>query len=160
MSLYLASDTVGSFLIDATVSNLIGEPFFGGNVSAISPNGTFLDIEISVGNQTVVSGRKISIGSTDNEIEIALEQFLPSLTPYNISLSASLSSLNGSIYTAATELVRLPRRTDGGSSTRLDHLYGGISTQKGNKTEWNLVFPYTYYGDYTHKLLDIYKEMS
>lgn len=150
MSLYLESDSIGSFLVDTSISYIVGRPYLNGNNSR-HVNQTTLEIKISFGNSTTLdmNTTSVGIGSTDQEIQFDLEQFPPSLTPYNVTLQGSLPYSNGARYAASTQFVRLPRRTDGGSATRLDNLYGGLSVVKGNETEWSLIFPYTYYGEYT-----------
>lgn len=147
MSLYLESDTAGSLLVDASTSHLVGRPYSAGNNST-SPSSTKIDIHITASNSTIhfAKATSVEVNSLNNEIPIELDHFAPSLTQYNITIKVSPYHSNGTIYTATTQLIRLPQRTDGGSVTRLDHLYGGLSVLKGNETDWSLIFPYTYYG--------------
>lgn len=91
----------------------------------------------------------INVDSTNNEIPISLGQFPPSFDPYQIEITGTLLDDNETVYSAATQLFRLPMRTDGGSVTRLDNLHGGISVKKANASEWMMLFPYTYYGRWT-----------
>ncbi|GAB7354129.1 hypothetical protein MBLNU459_g4692t1 [Dothideomycetes sp. NU459] len=146
MSLYLDSDAAGSLLVDASISHLVGEPYHSSNIST-SHTKSQLHIRITTGNATVhsVKTSTIEVDSINNEIPISLDQFPPSLIPYNITIKASPTHSNRTVYTATTQLIRLPHRLDGGSTTKLDNLYGGLSVLKGNETEWSLIFPYTYY---------------
>jgi hypothetical protein len=151
MSIYLASDSDGSLLVDAAVSYLTGEKLPSTKSSLDSlVHRSYLSIKVTSDGKPVFLGKKeqqISLDTRDNEIDVSLEQFPPRLTPYNITLIATLGHGNKkTTFVATTELYRLPQRTDGGSSTRLDHLYGGLAVVKGEETEWAPIFPYTYYG--------------
>ncbi|QKX54849.1 uncharacterized protein TRUGW13939_01938 [Talaromyces rugulosus] len=150
MSIYLGSDYDGSLLVDAAVSYLTGEklPSTKSSVDSLVHR-SYLSIKVTSDGKPIFLGKKeqqISLDTRDNEIDISLEQFPPRLTPYNITLIATLGHGNKkTTFVATTELYRLPQRTDGGSSTRLDHLYGGLAVVKGEETEWTPIFPYTYY---------------
>ncbi|KKY15758.1 putative glycoside hydrolase subgroup catalytic core [Phaeomoniella chlamydospora] len=147
MTLYLDTDTEGSFLVDAGISYLVGQPYTAAHLSYGQKNkSTKLKLEItSNGEKLSLNDSLIEVDTVDNEIIIDLALFPPASEPYNISVSASPVHGNGTVFTATTELLRLPSRDDGGSVTRLDNLYGGLSVRKGNETEWSLIFPYTYY---------------
>ena len=138
MHLYLDSDTDGSFLIDAGISNQVGEPYESGNSSGPA----ILQVSIA-SNSRVLANTTVVIGSVNNEVNVSFSYFPPSVDPYSITLKGTLGS---QAYEASTQLTRLPSRTDGGSVTRLDNLYGGLSVKKGNETGWTLLYPYTYYG--------------
>lgn len=151
MSLYLDSDHVGSLLIDASLSYLVGEPFITGNNSSAVQKKTELDIQIASENSSlpVIYKGLMDVDSVNNEISVSLDQFPPSLNPYDIVITASIPWKNQTLYSARTQLLRLPSRTDGGSITKLDNLYGGLSVLKGNETKFSLIFPYTYYGEFS-----------
>ncbi|OKL56298.1 hypothetical protein UA08_08550 [Talaromyces atroroseus] len=147
MSIYLESDYEGSLLIDATVSYLTGDPL-PDTFSSSSSKGSILSIEIiSDGASIAPKQQSVVVGSSDNEILMSFDKFPPRSTPYNITVRASLSHGNSKSisFEASTELYRLPQRTDGGSATHLDHLYGGLAVVKGDQTAWTPIFPYTYY---------------
>ena len=149
MSLYLDSDHIGSFLVDASLSYLVGQPFIAANTSGFNETKSGLKIQITTRNYSVpaILEAMVDVGSVNNEIPISLDIFPPSLSPYEIILTASDPDTNQTIYSAKTELLRLPSRKDGGSVTKLDNLYGGLSVLKGNESEFSLIFPYTYYGE-------------
>ncbi|KUL83931.1 hypothetical protein ZTR_06824 [Talaromyces verruculosus] len=86
------------------------------------------------------------MGSRNKEVPISFETLEPRLTPYIITAVGILShGDHETMYEASTELYRLPQRTDGGSATRLDHLYGSLGVIRKNETDWKPIFPYTYY---------------
>lgn len=148
MNIYLESDSQGSLLVDATVSYLTGEPLPYTDIS-FSGEQAKLSFNISCDGIPLISRpESISVGSSNNEIPISFETLQPRLTPYNITTVGVLSHGNHkTIFKASTELYRLPQRKDGGSATRLDHLYGSLSVIKKNQTDWKPIFPYTYYGE-------------
>lgn len=147
MTLYLDSDLDGSFLVDASISDLVGEPYYGAGNSSYHGK-TDLDLQITINNSTrlLLNSTSVKVGTVDNEIGFSLSQLPASLEPYNITVRGSLRYDKGVSYRATTEVLRLPHKADGGSTTRLDNLYGGLSVLKRNETEWSLIFPYTYYG--------------
>lgn len=148
MSIYLESDSQGSLLVDATVSYLTGEPL-PITYSSFNDEQARLSLNISCDGVPLISkSESISMGSRDNEIPIIFETLSPRLKPYNITAVGILShGDHETIFEASTELYRLPQRTDGGSATRLDHLYGSLGIIKKNQTDWKPIFPYTYYGE-------------
>lgn len=153
MNLYLESETIGSFLIESSISYLVGQPY-AQFINSSYGNKTELEISIVVNNTTKVSinTTSVEIGKT-SEIYFDLGQLSANSAGYTVTIQGSLPHSESSLYTATTELLYLPRRTDGGSVTRIDNLYGGLSVLKGNDTEWSLIFPYTYYGKPNNYLL-------
>lgn len=88
--------------------------------------------------------------STGSLFDFDLSGFKPSLVPYNISLVAMGPDTHA--FTASTQIWRLPSRTDGGSITKVDSLYGGLllmSTATSDDRAWTPIFPYSYYLDGT-----------
>lgn len=148
MNIYLESDNQGSFLVDASISYLVGQTY-PATSSPSSYNNAELSLEILVNGSSIeVSDQaSISIGTVNNELVFDLEQFPASLYPLNVTIHGTLTQANDTVFTASTKLYKLPKRTDGGSVTRLDNLYGGLSVRKGVETEWSLIFPFTYYGE-------------
>lgn len=157
MNIYLESDSQGSLLIDAAISYLTGEPL--PSVATLSQNSErfSLSLVITSGGASIISHHQsVAVGSSDNEIPITFDKVPPQMTPYNISVVGTLSHGNNkTTFSATTELYRLPQRTDGGSVTRLDHLYGGLSVIKGSQTEWKPLFPYTYYGEFWYTRIQL-----
>lgn len=90
------------------------------------------------------------MNSTGTLFDFHLSEFEPAFTPYNISIVAIGPGTH--IYTASTQLSRLPRRKDGGSVTKIDSLYGGLLVKttlstNSNDGAWVPLFPYSYYLD-------------
>ncbi|KAE9976952.1 hypothetical protein EG328_002345, partial [Venturia inaequalis] len=150
MNIYLESDVQGSFLVDASISYLVGQQFPAANSSSSYKSAELL-VEILVNGDSIKPGNRTSIGidTARNEILFSLESFPATLVPYNVTATGTLSSSNHTVFTATTKLYKLPSRTDGGSVTRLDNLYGGLSVRKGVETDWSLIFPFTYYVQWT-----------
>ncbi|QDS68270.1 hypothetical protein FKW77_010634 [Venturia effusa] len=98
---------------------------------------------------TSVNQTSVNVNTVNNEIHLSLEPFPAALHPYNVTVFGTLSQSNATVFTASTQLYKLPSRVDGGSVTRLDNLYGGLSVRKGAETEWSLIFPFTYYVQWT-----------
>ncbi|KAI0129195.1 hypothetical protein BJ170DRAFT_363245 [Xylariales sp. AK1849] len=145
MSIYLDTDVAGSLLIDAGISDQVGQPLPLRNVSYPSQNSSTLKVEI-VWDGKLLNTTSVTVGSTDSEVPIALEVFPGSTSAYNISVKATLN--NETVYTATTELFRLPNPDDYGSISRIDNLYGGLWVQRDDE-DWRHIFPYTYYVQWT-----------
>ncbi|TID17375.1 putative glycoside hydrolase subgroup catalytic core [Venturia nashicola] len=150
MNIYLESDTQGSFLVDASISNLVGQQYPAAN-STGSYKSAKLSLEILINGSSIKfpNQTSISVDTVKNEIVFSLGQFPATLKPYNVTIYGTLPHSNGTVFTASTKLYKLPDRTDGGSVTRLDNLYGGLSVRKGVETKWSLIFPFTYYVQWT-----------
>ncbi|KAK9777613.1 putative Glycoside hydrolase subgroup catalytic core [Seiridium cardinale] len=141
MSIYLETDEEASLLVDAGISDQIGQPLpYNYTVSTKYVTST-LSVDILVGN-TTVGNTSISIGSTDVEVPIDLRQFTAGLDGIYISIKATLGGAQ--TYEASTELFKLPSPEGYGSVSRLDNLYGGLWVQRDGEA-WQHIFPYTYY---------------
>ncbi|KAJ5945797.1 hypothetical protein N7454_002636 [Penicillium verhagenii] len=144
MSLYTASDEKGSFIIDAGISYINGDPL--GSAAATAEHGSeHLKIEISVEGSQWSVHNTVSIGSSSTEVNFSLLDLPPRFEAYNVTLKATLPGSHQS-YTATTSLYHLPTRTDGGSITKVDSLYGGLSVQsQTDSSTWTPLLPYSYY---------------
>ena len=90
----------------------------------------------------------VKLNSNGTLFDFNLIEFEPRVEPYEISLMARAS--DGSSYMASTQILRLPSRTDGGSVTKIDSLYGGLLVKAPSTSvqdAWKPVFPYSYYLD-------------
>ncbi|KAF7518260.1 hypothetical protein G7054_g13524 [Neopestalotiopsis clavispora] len=141
MSIYLETDQEASLLIDAGISNQVGQPLpanytgpYGNATSELNVNVIF--------NGTIINTVTVEIGSSDVEVPLELGQFATSLDALNISVQATLDG--SSTYQASTELFKLPTPDNYGSVSRLDSLYGGLWVQRDDE-DWKHIFPYTYY---------------
>ena len=154
MNLYTADDVAGSFIIDAPISNVHGIPYYNttgslqnnGSVSSEPFTTLYVDIFDAASGNPLISGANITVNSTGNEFEFSLSNFTAQTTAHNIVLY-SASQDGNQTYNATAQLYRLPSREDGGSITKLDHLYGGLMVQNylENSTVWSPLFPYSYY---------------
>lgn len=152
MNLYLASDTYGTFIIDAPVSYLVGESYDNTTISNNNLTAAFNDIfiEITVDESGLVlrNFQNVTVNSTSNEFVVDITKLAPRLEPYSITVVGA-SSDGAQSYVGTTQLFRLPDRSDGGSVVKLDTLYGGIMVpeRSTNCTIWTPIFPYSFYGE-------------
>lgn len=139
MSIYLDTDSTASLLVDAEVSNQLGEPISDAFLTTPAQS---LKVDI-VSDTTVLGSATLQVGSTENEVPINLSGLTPSLDSYNLTIKATLG--NSTVYTAYTSFSYLPYPSNYGSVSRLDNLYGGLYAQRGSNSSWTQIFPYTYY---------------
>lgn len=152
MSLYLASETSGEFIVDAAISNLVGQPMNISNAitsqTADGSKANTLSISITVSStgQKLVSGASIPINTTSNQIPFKLVNLSPQMEPFAITLTA-ISADGTMAHTAKTQLSFLPLRTDGGSVAKVDSLFHGMLVQpyNTNSSEFVPIFPYSFY---------------
>ncbi|KAH6684292.1 hypothetical protein B0J14DRAFT_572569 [Halenospora varia] len=151
MNIYLGSEDYASFIVDAPITYMHGEAYyntsFNKQTNETKPFTTlFIDISVDDTGLDLVSFGNVSVNSTSNEFIFSLAKFTPQFEPYNISIIGSSGDGNHS-YVATTQLYVLPDRTDGGSTVKIDNLYGGLLVQNfsTNTSEWTPFFPYTYY---------------
>ncbi|RJE22695.1 hypothetical protein PHISCL_04956 [Aspergillus sclerotialis] len=144
MSLYTAEDEAGSVIVDAGISYMYGERFEGNHAGE-------LEVEIVIEGSKDRAVHTVPLNSSSNEIGLSLAALQPRFEPYNLTLTASVvdgdRGRHRRVYSATTELYRKPMRTDGGSITKLDSLYGGLLVQEymtGSKT-WTPILPYSFY---------------
>ncbi|CAG8976492.1 hypothetical protein HYALB_00005989 [Hymenoscyphus albidus] len=150
MNLYLAGETYASFIIDAPLSYMHGGSFVNftfnkaDNITS-SFSKLFIDASLFDGFD-LIAGRNISVNSTGNEFVFSLSGLTPRLEKHEVVLTGA--SVDGAqFYVANTGFYYLPTRTDGGSVTKVDSLYGGLMVQDylSNSTAWTSLFPYTFY---------------
>lgn len=194
MSLYLAADKTGSFLIDTSVcpcsceartivnsrfwlmrkqiSYTHGEPIKAGN-GQLFTNGTILQtvtgtneqntnltarsatkfgnggpilsatIVLSDTGQKLLSNVQVPLDKANNEFQFPLTGFAPSKRPYKVTLSVVTSY--GQAFEATTTLQHLPNPDTSTSVTKIDYLYGGLLARAGGTSNWESVFPYSFY---------------
>ena len=148
MSLYLAHDTGASVVVDAVLSHVRGEAYV--NDSEDEENGFraglgvfSVDVKVTESGRALVSGARVPINTTENEIEFSLQDIPARQLPYDISITATTES-GTHVYRTSTKLNRLPPpNTNSSSVSILDNLYGGMLIQSGK--EWKPVFPFSYY---------------
>lgn len=138
MSFYTSDDETGSFIVDASISYINGQPFQGASNASDAASDP-ISIAISGANTFIVNST-IMVNSTGNEISFSLPAFTPQAQPYSISMTAHIG---GQSYGATTYLNVVPARSDGGSMVKLDSLYGGLMVQDSGS--WSPFFPYSFY---------------
>jgi hypothetical protein len=150
-NLYLAGEQYASFIIDAPVSYLNGHDFvnttFNKQDNFTSPFSTlFIDVSVADSGLDLISGQNITINTSNNELGFSLSSLTARLEPYEVVITGA-SGDGAQFYTATTQLYFIPARTDGGSVTKIDNLYGGLLVQNylSNSTSWTALFPYTFY---------------
>lgn len=140
MNLYTPGDDKGSFIVDAEISYIHGEP-----LETEDHGSQGLHIEISVEEAQLHLTHSVTVNTSSNELEFPLQGLAPRFEPYRVNLKATRQD-GSRAYTATTELYHLPERTDGGSITKLDSLYGGLLVQDSTKdSSWTPLLPYSYY---------------
>ncbi|KAF4781637.1 hypothetical protein HER10_EVM0001418 [Colletotrichum scovillei] len=147
LSIYLETDATASLLIDAAVSNQVGSPLpvgYGSNYT--NSTSKPLTVEILLG-EDVLATEEVALGSRDNEVDLPLDSLTPRMEAYNITIRTKLDSSH--VYEGWTEFPYLPYPEDYGSVSRIDNLYGGLLAQRGKDADWDLIFAYTYYTQWT-----------
>jgi len=140
MNLYTAADDKGIFIVDAEISYIHGEP-----LEAKDHDSQSLQIELSVDETQLHLKYSVPVNTSSNELDFPLQDLVPRFEPYRVTLKAKHQD-GTRAYTAITELYHLPERTDGGSITKLDNLYGGLLVQDNTKdSSWSPLLPYSYY---------------
>ncbi|KEQ91479.1 hypothetical protein AUEXF2481DRAFT_69850 [Aureobasidium subglaciale EXF-2481] len=146
MNLYLADDTSSTLVVDASISWYIGHALPGINTSTLATHNSAITLQITIGDTSLLTNKtSIALGSTRNEIPFDLSILPVSSEPHNVTVVGTLQGHKNATFTASTQLTKLPLRSDNGTVTRLDNLYGGLSVRKGQSKEWTSLFPYTYY---------------
>ena len=144
MSLYLEDDAYGSFIVDASISHRVGSPIELDGHHNSSHVGRTLKVTYLVdGKPLNVSSSAARIGNK-TEHHFSLAQLSVSTVAHNVTAVASLRGSNAT-FRATTSLLRLPLRSDNGSATRLDHLYGSLAVRRDDEVAWKPIFSYTYY---------------
>lgn len=106
----------------------------------------FIDVSVVESGLDLISSSNVTVNTTNNELGFSLAGLTPRFEPYEIVITGA-SGDGAQFYTATSNLYYLPERTDGGSVTKVDNLYGGLLVQDylTNSTAWTPLFPYTYY---------------
>lgn len=151
MNIYTESESYASFIVDAPISYIHGETFVNSTWNKedhlTSPfTKLFIDVSLNEVGTDLISSRNVTINSTSNEFVFPLSLVTPRLEPYEVVITGAPAD-GAQFFTATTLLYYLPDRTDGGSVTKVDSLYGGLLVQDylSNSTTWKPLFPYTYY---------------
>ena len=151
---YLEEDDHGFFIIDTLLSDidrnvsdeslilLQEDTHF--NLYSYIWDSDFLSFDIyrDDSNDHIAGPGNFSVNTTGTTVGFSLTFFAPSFEPYSIRLVAS--GATGHKYTAYTQLLRLPKRNDGGSVTKIDNVFGALLVQDVDKS-WRPLLPYSFY---------------
>jgi hypothetical protein len=156
MNIYLDDEASGSLIIDAALSHSVGKPYCSpssdGFISSDEAKFHFSLIRLDTG-AVIASNQLIPVNSTGNEIPLPLESFPARFEPYDVMIKTASPHCDLT-FEAKTQITRLPRRTDGGSVAKIDHLYGGLLTRNTSTSPptWTPIFPYSFYVDWGNYL--------
>lgn len=145
MSLYTPPDVSGSFIVDSYFSKPNGnETAFDQAKENKDDN---IKLEIIVEEASLHLQSSLGAGITTQEVPFSLRDFVPRFRSYSVTLTVTHNSSTRQVYNATTQLFYLPGRTDGGSITKVDSLYGGLLVQNymNGSTAWSSLLPYSYF---------------
>lgn len=151
-TIFLESDESGSFIVNAPISYIFGQPYTNATYdttgSSTSTPFTTLDFEIfndETGESLVTNS--VAMNSTGNLFGFSFSSFTPRGEPYQVSIyGTSPDGLQS--YTASTEIYVLPSRSYG-SAVKIDNLFGGLYVQNANNSwnGWYPIYQNGYYAD-------------
>ncbi|KAF7197503.1 Arginase [Pseudocercospora fuligena] len=144
MSIYLDDEKHGSFLVNASISHLIGSAIESSSKLANGDVPSTLSIDILLGGKSLLGNGSmtITLGSVA-EVSFDLSSIPAKEEPYNITAKATSESKQ--TFTASTQLIVLPVRKDNGTAVRIDNFLGGLAIREASSKEFKPFFPYTYY---------------
>ena len=142
---YLEDDTNGTIVVETLVT--YSEMAFTSAISAASASdsSTSLSVSVSISGKDVASA-SVPLNETAFEIPFSLEGFSPSTSEFDVQCSASTS--DGQTFKANSTLLLLPKRTDGGSVTKVDLRTGAMLVQNSSTGEFETLFPIGFYTSY------------
>lgn len=159
MNIYLEDETTGSLVVDAGFSWTTGvkycEDMKDGFIGSDKAKFT-MEVSMADTGARILEKAEVAVNSTGNEMPISLSTLPARMEPYDILIKTSSPHCSQTISTK-TQLSKLPKRTDGGSVTKLDKLYGGLLIQEriqNGSTAWKSIFPYSFYADWGAYLID------
>lgn len=143
MSIYLEDDVEGSFLISASVSDIVGKPFYAWSNAGASGEISKVLVDILLDGSLLANPVTIEMGKLV-EIPFNLSTIPARSQPYSITATAT-SCVNNATFQASTLLSKLPALVGNGTAARIDNHYGGMAYKRSEDSAWTSIFPYTYY---------------
>ena len=150
-SIYVSSETTGTFVVDAALSRIHGAPYENSTYNAASKTNStsptlLFSITVESDDKPLVQNH-VSINTTGNLFDFDLTLLEPRSAAYQVVLQGASTNGNQS-YTATTDLYYLPDKTTG-SVTKIDNLNGGLLF-RNNATDGQFtpVFPFGFYTNY------------
>ncbi|KAI2613386.1 hypothetical protein GGR54DRAFT_326827 [Hypoxylon sp. NC1633] len=153
-SIYLASETKASFVVNAALSRWYGQPWTNSTSNGESSTEPFTELffSISLASQSNISvplvESSVPINATGATFDFDLSSLKPRSEPYQVVLSGT-SRFGDYKYSANSSFRYLPDIAPDGSATKIDNLNGGLlfrNAQTGGVFE--PLLPYGYYGLY------------
>ncbi|KAL8949012.1 MAG: hypothetical protein Q9222_004852 [Ikaeria aurantiellina] len=158
-SLYLHGETSGSFIVDASASNIHGQPYDQAegtlqqqtelrarvNISTGTTNADILAVRIfhTDSGVDIVPHASINFNNTGSEYSFPLSVFKPLSVINRITLE--LTRPSGAKFAATTTLFFLPEPALPQSVARIDSLFNSLEIRIPDKPVWTPIFPFSYY---------------
>ncbi|KXT08515.1 hypothetical protein AC579_979 [Pseudocercospora musae] len=144
MSIYLDDEKHGSFLVNASLSHLVGTAIESSSQSTYSDVPSTFAIDIMLDGKSLLGNgsTSITLGSIE-EVPFNLSSIPAKNEPYEVTAVATSES--NQTLTASTQLIVLPVRSDDGTAVRIDNRFGGLAVRKAASKDFKPFFPYTYY---------------
>jgi hypothetical protein len=145
MNIYLDDDKIAAFLVNASISHLVGTPIeSSGQTGGGQAQPKQLAVEIQLDGKAIGSKEPYSVVvGTPAELPVDISTISAKKEPYTVTIIAT--SETNQTFSTTTELIKLPLRTDNGTAVRIDNLYGGLGLRKASDSSWQPFYPYTYY---------------
>lgn len=159
MNIYLEDETSASLIVDASLSYTTGKAYcsdsYNGFIASDDAKFRFSVVRADTG-ASLLEGAEIAVNSSSNELPISLSSLPARMEAYELIIKTTTSHCS-QIISVKTQIYKLPKRTDGGSITKLDNLYGGLLIQETllNASTWKPIFPYSFYTDWGNYLIDV-----
>lgn len=136
--MYLESDTVGEFVVNAPFSQFHGVSWPTNSTTAAR---YIFSINLTYNDQPLVES-SVGVNTTNNVFAFNLSQIIPRLEPYEVVIYGG--SEGGEATASSTaELYYLPEKTNG-SVTKIDNISGGLYFR--NPASNNVFEPLLSYG--------------
>jgi hypothetical protein len=159
MNIYLEDETSASLIVDASLSYTTGKAYCSqssdGFIASDKAKFHFSVLRADTG-AILLKNAEIAVNSSSHELPISLSSLPARMEPYDLIIKTTAPHCS-QIISAKTQIYKLPKRTDGGSVTKLDNLYGGLLIQETllNQSTWKPIFPYSFYTDWGNYLIDV-----
>ncbi|KAK0615919.1 hypothetical protein B0T17DRAFT_656983 [Bombardia bombarda] len=148
-SLYLDSEPQGEIIVNAELSDFFGSPWPARNSSSTTSNQFSFSIHVGDNEENILlASSSVAVNTTGNIFTFDLSTLTPSLAPINLTLRGTGPQQQQAAFTATSELLYLPEKTNG-SVTKLDNLNGGMlfrNAASGNR--FVPLLPYGFYSSY------------
>lgn len=120
---------------------MVGHPINGSLQLFSSADFNTLSVYITRSDTSLrlISHATVKVDSSGTLFDFGLNESEPRLEPYTISVIATRQGAQ--VYTASTQILRLPSREDGGSITKIDGLYGALLAGSNVKHNQGTLMP-------------------